>query len=160
MHCCCQCAFGWCFNTCNCTTMFDDEETKVQEAAAPGSTAVFHRDLKRASRNGRNTYGIVHNAVGSLISKDWGFDAREIPAQKMKVMVSYNHNDTQCGSKELLPRNPHGQWLAEHFTKHAAVCQVNVGGKDGADGAKVPNQHGAQQFKIANGEFVTQLLAL
>ena len=48
-------------------------------------------------------------------------------------------------------------WLAEHFTKAAAKCEVNVGG---VDDKKAPNQHGAQQYKMINGEMLTQLAAM
>ena len=137
--------------------MFDDEETKKAEKAAPGSTAVQHKDMARCARGGTNSYGIVHNAVGGVISRNWGFDVREIDCAKYKVVVSYNLNDTQVGSKELLPQNPHGAWLAEHFTKAAAKCEVNVGG---VDDKKAPNQHGAQQYKMINGEMLTQLAAM
>jgi hypothetical protein len=74
----------------------------------------------------------------------------------MKVMVSYNLGDTQVGSKETHPNNPHGEWLAEHFSKTASACKVNVGGS--ADAKK--NQHGAQQGKAVSGEFVAMLAGM
>ena len=74
---------------------------------------------------------------------------------KTKVMISYNIGDAQCAPKETLPKNPHGEWLVSHFSKHASTCQVNVGGGEGK-----PNQHGAQMYKLTNGEFVSQLAAL
>ena len=135
--------------------MLDDEETVVMEQAAPGSSAVLHKDITRASRRGLNTFGLAHNAVGGVISKNWGFDVKEVKAEKTKVMVSYNIGDTQTAPEETLPKNPHSEWLVEHFTKHAAACQVNVGGGEGK-----PNQHGAQMYKMVNGEFVAQLAAL
>ena len=154
-HCCCGCVWGCCMPS--CPGMFDDEETKKCETEAPGSTAVQHRDMSRCSRGGINSHGIVYNTVGGLISRNWGFDLREIKCDAMKVLISYNLNDKQCGSTELLPQNPHGQWLVNHFTKNAAKCEVNVGGKDDK---KAPNQHGAQQFKMVNGQMVAQLAAM
>ena len=150
LHCCCSCMFNCCGSS-----AFDDEHTKVAEEKAPGSTAVTHKDISRASRRGTNSfggadgakltppsvsrhlmpckyckarpvsssdqltaipfiqiliepwwsrelacvplrYGLVHNVVGSVISKNWGFDLREIDCGSTKVMVSYNHNDTQA----------------------------------------------------------------
>lgn len=154
--CCLYGALGCVYNCCGVAALHDDE-TKKMEAAAPGSTAAIDRDLMRGARNGANLHGLVHNCVGELISKNWGFDTRKIAVQNMKVMVSYNMNDSQTGSREMLPENPHGKWLAEHFTSTATVCQVNIGGSE-AKGA--PNQHGAQMAKTMNGEFVAQLLAL
>jgi hypothetical protein len=153
-HCCCWWA-GCCCLRCF-PTMLDDETTKATEEAAPGSTRVTHYDMARCYRHGANSHGIVHNMVGGLISKNWGFDVRSVDAAKMKVMVSYNLNDQNVGAKELLPENPHGEWLAEFFTKTAAKCQVNVGGT--REGKK--NQHGAQMPKLATGAFLRQLLEL
>ena len=112
--------------------------------------------MARAYRRGSNQHGIVHNMLGGVISKNWGFDVRSIDAAGMKVMISYNLNDHQVGSKELLPENPHGQWLADHFTKSAAKCQVNIGGTK--EGKK--NLHGAQMPKLSTGEFIRQLVDL
>jgi len=156
-HCCCQCFVGFCFQYIS-DGLFDDEETKKTEVAAPGSTSVQHKDMKRASRNGKNTWGWLQNMVGSLISKNWGFDVRDIAASEMKVMVSYNLNDQQVGSKDPDKKwkNYGGEWLAEHFTKNARVCKVNIGGSEDAK----KNMHGAQQHKILNGEFLAQLVSL
>ena len=138
--------------------MFNDAETQKGETAAPGSTVLQHRDMKRASRQGANTFGWLYNAVGSLISKNWGFHvARDIDATGMKVMVSYNLGDPQTGSKELLPRNPHGEWLAKHFSENAAACKVCVGG---SEDPKAGNQHGAQMPKMLDGTAVAQLVAM
>ena len=115
----------------------------------------MRRDLARAFRDVQNTFGLVHNSVGGLISKNWGFDVRGIDASKTNVMISYNIGDTQVAPRETLPKNPHGEWLAEHFRKHAATCQVNIGGGEG-----MPNQHGAQMHKLVNGEFIDQLVTL
>ena len=153
-HCCCWWAGNCCLKC--CPAALDDETTKATELAAPGSTKVTHYDMARAYRHGSNSHGIVHNMLGGVISKNWGFDIRNIDAAQMKVMVSYNLGDHNTGAKELLPENPHGQWLAEHFTKSAATCQVNIGGtREG----KI-NQHGAQMPKFATGEFVRQLTEL
>ena len=154
-HCACQCCMRGCLlNLCGLGSL-DDSETKAMEAAAPGSTVTLHRDISRAMRHGQNTFGMVHNAVGGLITKNWGFDVKDVKAPKTKVMISYNVGDTQCAPAETLPKNPHGEWLAEHFGRHAATCKVNVGGGEGK-----PNQHGAQMHKLVNGEFVAQLAAL
>ena len=59
--------------------------------------------------------------------------------------------------KNVTLRLAHGAWLAEHFTKTAAKCQVNVGGTD-RKGA--PNQHGAQMASTVDGTFVRQLVSL
>ena len=115
-----------------------------------------HYDMLRAYRGGVNSHGIVHNMLGEVISKNWGFDVRKIDASKTKVLVSYNLNDPQVGSKELLPENPHGAWLVEHFTKVAAKVEVNIGGS--REGKQ--NFHGAQMPKLATGEFVQQLTAM
>lgn len=154
-HSTCQCCVRGCVFTCCGVGVLDDEETVHMEEAAPGSTVSIHRDISRAFRNGKNTFGVVHNSAGGLISKNWGFDLKELKVPKTKVMISYNIGDTQVAPAETLPENPHGKWLADHFTANAAVCQVNVGGGEGK-----PNQHGAQMPKLVNGEFVTQLSAL
>eukprot|EP00605_Chrysophyceae_sp_TOSAG23-4_P001534 GSChrysophyteH1.ASY1.ANO1.1682.1 assembled CDS len=125
-HCACQCCLAGCILT--CPSAMDDAETTAMEAAAPGSTAKLHYDIRRAARNGKNTFGLAHNTVGSLISKNWGFDVKEVKGANTKVMISYNIGDTQVAPAETLPKNPHGEWLAEHFTTNAAVCQVNIGG--------------------------------
>ena len=126
----------------------------ISASSTPGSAAVTHADIVRASRRGANTHGFVHNVVGGVISRNWGFDLRDIDSSATKVMISYNLNDTQCGSKELLPKNPHGAFLAAHFENNAAKVKVNVGGKDDA---KAPNQHAEQFWKALDGTFVTQL---
>jgi hypothetical protein len=153
-HCCCFTA-GNCITPC-CPSALDDETTKLTEAVAVGSTKSTHYDVARAYRRGSNSHGIVHNMIGSVISKNWGFDVRAIDASATKVMVSYNLNDHQVGAKELLPENPHGKWLADHFTAKAAKCVVNEGGSREAKA----NQHGAQMPKLSTGEFVRQLASL
>ena len=152
LHCCCSCMFNCCS-----PSAFDDEDTKRTEAKVPGSTALTHEDMRRASRRGINSHGIAHNSVGGVISKNWGFDVRDIDCSAMKVMISYNLNDRNCGSKELLPANPHGEFLAKHFEEKAAGTLVNVGGV--AD-ITAPNQHAEQFWKALDGTFLGQLSEL
>ena len=36
-----------------------------------------------------------------------------------KVMITYSLNDMNVGSRETLPDNPYGAWLADFFKKNA-----------------------------------------
>ena len=98
----------------------NDAADREVEAAAPGYLALKQTDTARAGRGGSNAYGFAHNSVGGIISRNFGFDVREIRCGAMKVMVSYNYNDKNCGSQETLPENPHGEWrgLTTQCTTH------------------------------------------
>ena len=130
-----------------CPSTSNDAFTKGQEEAQPGATRLQMRDMLRASRNGANAWGLVHNLVGGVISKNWGFDVREVTAPK-KVMISYNEGDAQVSAA-------HARWLQEHFTKAGSVVKVNVGG-EGMKG----NTHPAQQHKLLSGEFLALFAAM
>jgi len=87
-HCACQCIFRGCLFNVRGVGALNDDGTKTQGGAAPGSTATMLRDIRRAAREGHNAFGWVHNSVGGLISKNWGFGVREIMVPKTKVVVS------------------------------------------------------------------------
>jgi len=144
-----------CVLTCCPIEILDDEDIVQMEYAAPESKVTMHRDIYRAYRNGKNTYGVIHNIVGGgLISKNWGFDLKELKVPKTKVMISYNIGDTQEAPEEAetLPEYLQGKWLADHFTANAAVCKVNIGG-----GEDYPNFKAHIQPDLVDGEFVAQL---
>ena len=65
-HCCCSCVFGCCLPCCPGIT--DEATHKECEQAAPGFTAVQHRDYAR-SYAGARSYGFLLNSVGSQVSK-------------------------------------------------------------------------------------------
>ena len=102
---------------------YHHEETVKMEQAAPGSTAELHRDIIRAFRNGKNTFGVAHNVVGGLIGKNWGFDVQALKAAKTKVIISYNIGDTQAAPvvvetqpKKLMASN------LQSISKHTPLC--------------------------------------
>ena len=113
----------------------------------PGSTKLQHYDIRRASHAGWNSYGLLHNAI-EIISKGWGLDPRDVKTSK--VMISYNDGDQQSPTEQ-------GAWLAEHFSKTAAVCKVNHAPDEGK---KKGENHGCQQIKLIDGTFVEMLAAL
>ena len=107
-----------------------------------------NRDVLRATRGGSTAWGIVHNVVGGVISKNWGFDLKTVSV--LKVMISYNEGDPKCPPA-------HALWLIEHFRSQGSSVVVNVG--DNPSGKIQSSQHGRQMPKMLNGEFLEALVA-
>ena len=146
LHCCCTSLL--CLLRCN-PALLDDAEDKALETAAPGYLEVFHRDVLRCSRGGSTAWGLVHNFVGGVITKNWGFDLKTVSVPK--VMISYNEGDPKCPPA-------HAQWLIEHFRSQGSSVVVNVG--DNPSGKIQSSQHGRQMPKMLNGEFLEALVAM
>ena len=109
----------------------------------------FSRRAMRSARGGSTVWGLVHNAVGGVISKNWGFDVREVATGK--VMVSYNEGDPKCPPA-------HAEWLIKHFRERGSTVAVNVGANP--SGKVKSSQHGVLVPQVINGEFLTAFAAM
>ena len=115
-HCCCFCQLC-CLLRC-CPGVLADEGTKKTEAEAPGFYDNFVKDVRRCGWDGANAYGVAHNIAGGLISRNWGFDLKELKTKA--VMISYCEGDLQCPTA-------HAKWLIDHFEKAGAKASDVVG---------------------------------